>query len=66
MPRQLSPARFVALLALRADLGKPRRIGDPLATASQVVISDWPRRNAQLLLRLVRGLAGKDEPWKRR
>jgi hypothetical protein len=25
------------------------------------VISDWPRKNAQLLLRLIRGLAGKDE-----
>jgi len=63
MPRQLSPARFVALLSLRADLGKPRRIRDPLATVAQVVISDWPRRNAQLLLRLVRGLAGKDEVY---
>lgn len=57
----LSTARFVALLSLRADLGKPRRIRDPLATAAQVVISDWPRKNAQLLLRLIRGLAGKDE-----
>lgn len=57
----LSTARFVALLSLRADLGKPRRIRDPLATATQVVISDWPRKNAHLLLRLMRGLAGKDE-----
>ena len=63
MPRPLSPARFVALLSLRADLGKPRRVRDPLASAIQVVISDWPRRNAQLLLRLVRGLAGKDEVY---
>src|SRR5688572_24399750 len=61
MPRQLTPARFVALLSLRADLGRPRRIRDPLPTATQIVISDWPRKNAQLLLRLVRGLAGKDE-----
>lgn len=57
----LSTAKFVALLSLRADLGKPRRIPDPLPKARQIVISDWPRKNAQLLLRLIRGLAGKDE-----
>ena len=61
MPGQLSTARFIALLSLRADLGKPRRIPDPLPKARQIVISDWPRKNAQLLLRLVRGLAGRDE-----
>lgn len=63
MARTLSTARFVALLALRADLGKPRRVRDPLGTASEVVISDWPRKNAQLLLRLMRGLAGRDEVY---
>jgi hypothetical protein len=61
--KQLSTARFVALLSLRADLGKPRRVRDPLATAAQVVISDWPQKNAQLLLRLMRGLAGRDEVY---
>ena len=61
MPAQLSTAKFIALLSLRADLGKPRRIPDPLPKARQIVISDWPRKNAQLLLRLIRGLAGKDE-----
>lgn len=61
MTRKLSTARFLALLSLRADLGKPRRIRDPLPTATQVVISDWPRKNAQTLLRLIRGLAGRDE-----
>ncbi|HVL36478.1 MAG TPA: hypothetical protein VM489_12480 [Burkholderiales bacterium] len=63
MPRQLSTARFVALLALRADLGRPRRIRDPLPKVKDVIISDWPRKNAQLLLRLVRGLAGRDEVY---
>src|SRR5690606_17832550 len=63
MARTLSTARFVALLALRADLGKPRRVRDPLGAASEVVISDWPRKNAQLLLRLMRGLAGRDEVY---
>lgn len=61
MARTLSTARFVALLSLRADLGRPRRIPDPLPKAAQIVISDWPRRNSQLLLRLMRGLAGRDE-----
>ena len=59
--RPLSTAKFVALLSLRADLGKPRRIPDPLPKAREIVISDWPRKNAQLLLRLIRGLAGRDE-----
>jgi len=59
----LSTAKFIALLSLRSDLGKPRRIPDPLPKASQIVISDWPRKNAQLLLRLVRGLAGRDEVY---
>jgi hypothetical protein len=59
--KPLSTARFVALLSLRADLGKPRRIPDPLPKAREIVISDWPRKNAQLLLRLIRGLAGRDE-----
>jgi hypothetical protein len=63
MPRQLSTAKFIALLALRADLGRPRRVRDPLPKVKDVVISDWPRKNAQLLLRLVRGLAGKDEVY---
>lgn len=63
MTRRLSTAKFLALLSLRADLGKPRRIRDPLGTATQVVISDWPQRNAQLLLRLIRGLGGKDEVY---
>ena len=27
------------------------------------MISDWPRKNAQLLLRLLRGLAGRDEVY---
>jgi hypothetical protein len=61
MPGQLSTAKFIALLSLRADLGTPRRIPDPLPKAREIVISDWPRKNAQLLLRLIRGLAGKDE-----
>lgn len=61
MPKQLSTPKFIALLSLRADLGKPRRIPNPLAAAKEIVISDWPGKNAQLLLRLVRGLAGKDE-----
>jgi hypothetical protein len=61
MPGPLSTARFIALLSLRADLGKPRRIPDPLPKARQIVISDWPRKNAQLLLRLIRGLSGRDE-----
>jgi hypothetical protein len=61
--KPLSTAKFIALLALRADLGRPRRIPDPLPKARGIVISDWPRKNAQLLLRLVRGLAGKDEVY---
>ena len=60
---ELSTARFVALLSLRVDLGKPRRIRDHLPAARDVVISDWPRKNAQLLLRLLRGLAGRDEVY---
>jgi hypothetical protein len=32
-----------------------------LPKAKQIVISDWPRKNAQLLLRLLRGLSGRDE-----
>ena len=63
MPKPMSTAKFIALLSLRSDLGKPRRIPDPLPKATQIVISDWPRRNAQLLLRLVRGLAGRDEVY---
>ena len=59
--KPLSTAKFLALLSLRVDLGKPRRIPDPLPKARQIVISDWPRKNAQLLLRLIRGLAGRDE-----
>lgn len=66
MSRQLSTARFVALLSLRVDLGKPRRIPDPLPKAREIIISDWPRKNSQLLLRLVRGLAGKDEVYSMR
>ena len=61
MPGPLSTARFIALLSLRVDLGKPRRIPDPLPKAREIVISDWPRKNAQVLLRLIRGLAGRDE-----
>jgi hypothetical protein len=61
MPGQLSTAKFVALLSLRIDLGKPRRIPDPLPKARDIVISDWPRKNAQVVLRLIRGLAGRDE-----
>ena len=61
MARALSTARFIALLSLRADLGKPQRIPDPLPKAKAIVISDWPRRNAQLLLRLMRALSGRDE-----
>lgn len=63
MARELSTARFVALLSLRADLGRPRRVRDPLPAAREVVISDWPRKNAQVLLRLMRGLAGRDEVY---
>jgi hypothetical protein len=59
--KQLSTARFLALLSLRADLGKPIRVPDPLPTVAQIVLADWPARNAQLLLRLCRGLAGRDE-----
>lgn len=59
--RTLSTAKFVALLALRADLGTPRRVPDPLVKARAIVISDWPARNAQLLLRLCRALSGRDE-----
>jgi hypothetical protein len=61
MTKELSTAKFVALLSLRVDLGKPRRIPDPLPKAKEIVISDWPQKNAQLLLRLIRALAGKDE-----
>ena len=61
MVARLSTAKFIALLSLRADLGRPQRVRDPLPKAVQIVISDWPRRNAQLLLRLMRGLAGRDE-----
>lgn len=61
MSKELSIAKFVALLSLRVDLGKPRRIPDPLPKAREIVISDWPRKNAQLLLRLMRALSGKDE-----
>ena len=61
MSKPLSTAKFLALLSLRVDLGMPRRIPDPLPKARQIVISDWPRKNAQLLLRLIRGLAGRDE-----
>ena len=57
----MSTAKFIALLSLRIDLGKPRRIRDPLPKAREIVISDWPRKNAQLLLRLIRGLSGRDE-----
>jgi hypothetical protein len=61
MAAPLSKAKFVALLALRADLGKPQKVPDPLAKARAIVISDWPARNAQLLLRLCRALSGRDE-----
>jgi hypothetical protein len=61
MTQALSKEKFVALLALRADLGKPRKVPDPLAKARAIVITDWPARNAQLLLRLCRALAGRDE-----
>jgi hypothetical protein len=61
MTKELSTAKFIALLSLRVDLGKPTRIPDPLPKAKAIVISDWPRKNAQLLLRLIRALAGKDE-----
>lgn len=61
MLKELSTAKFIALLSLRADLGKPRRILDPLPKAREIIISDWPRKNAQLLLRLIRGLSGRDE-----
>lgn len=61
MTQELSTAKFIALLSLRVDLGKPRRIPDPLPKAKEIVISDWPRKNAQLLLRLMRALSGRDE-----
>jgi hypothetical protein len=61
MTKELSTAKFIALLSLRVDLGKPRQIPDPLPKAKDIVISDWPQKNAQLLLRLIRALAGKDE-----
>lgn len=61
MTKELSTAKFIALLSLRVDLGKPRRVPDPLPKAKEIVISDWPRKNAQLLLRLIRALSGKDE-----
>lgn len=61
MPQELSTAKFVALLALRVDLGKPEKVPDPLPKAKQIVITDWPARNAQLLLRLCRALSGRDE-----
>jgi hypothetical protein len=61
MTKELSTAKFIALLSLRVDLGKPSRIPDPLPKAKEIVISDWPRKNAQLLLRLMRALSGKDE-----
>ena len=61
MTQALSTAKFIALLSLRVDLGKPRRVPDPLPKAKEIVISDWPGENAQLLLRLMRALAGKDE-----
>jgi hypothetical protein len=58
---RLSATKFIALLSLRVDLGRPRRIPDPLPKAKAIVISDWPRKNAQLLLRLMRALGGRDE-----
>lgn len=61
MAQELSTAKFVALLALRVDLGRPRKVPDPLPTTREIVISDWPSKNAQLLLRLCRALAGRDE-----
>ena len=61
MPKELSTTKFIALLSLRTDLGRPTRIPDPLPKAKEIVISDWPRKNAQLLLRLMRALSGKDE-----
>jgi hypothetical protein len=63
---RLSATRFIALLSLRVDLGRPRRIPDPLPKAKAIVISDWPRRNAQLLLRLMRALGGRDEVFSMR
>lgn len=66
MASRISTGKFIALLSLRADLGRPRRLRDPLPKAVQIVISDWPRRNAQLLLRLMRGLAGRDEAFSMR
>ena len=62
----LSATKFIALLSLRVDLGRPRRIPDPLPKAKAIVISDWPRRNAQLLLRLMRALGGRDEVFSMR
>jgi hypothetical protein len=44
MTKELSTAKFVALLSLRVDLGKPRRIPDPLPKAKEIVISDWPQK----------------------
>jgi hypothetical protein len=63
MPKEMSTAKFIALLSLRVDLGQPTKIPDPLPKVRQVVISDWPAKNAQLLLRLMRGLAGRDEVY---
>lgn len=63
MAKELSTAKFIALLSLRVDLGTPRRIPDPLPKAKEIVICDWPRKNAQLLLRLMRALSGKDEAF---
>lgn len=54
MTKELSTAKFIALLSLRVDLGKPRRIPNPLPKAKEIVISDWPQKNAQLLLRTPR------------
>jgi hypothetical protein len=35
MTKELSAAKFIALLSLRVDLGKPRRIPDPLPKAKE-------------------------------
>jgi len=37
MTQELSTAKFIALLSLRVDLGKPRRIPDPLPKAKETL-----------------------------
>src|SRR6185295_6092118 len=46
MTKELSTAKFIALLSLRVDLGKPRQIPDPLPKAKDIVIAPPPRKAA--------------------